>query len=272
MNGLTLIGCGNMGSALVRGLVRSGKADGRAIRVFDVDRSKSQHLAEELGVQVLGDLSAAVDDEARLIVFAVKPQDLAGVVTGLAGGIGDGHLLISIAAGVSTESIMSWLGKSARVIRAMPNAAAMVGKSATAVCKGGCADDSDLAIAADIFSAVGIAVSVDEKMMNVVTALSGSGPGYIFPMMEAFTDGAVLMGLPRPVARSLMVQTFLGAAEMAAAEQAPFSELKDRITSPGGTTIAGLHVMEREGLRGILMEAVAAATRRAVDLDKPLKR
>jgi pyrroline-5-carboxylate reductase len=148
----------------------------------------------------------------------------------------------------------------------MPNAAAMVSAGATAVCKAGTADDKDLAAAVDLFNAVGSAVMVDEKMMNVVTALSGSGPGYLFIIMEALTDGAVLMGLDRPTARVLAVQTVLGAATMAASGNITFSELKDRITSPGGTTIAGLQVLESGGLRGLIMGAIEAATFRAEEL------
>jgi pyrroline-5-carboxylate reductase len=149
----------------------------------------------------------------------------------------------------------------------MPNAAALVGASATALCKGGSADDNDLEKALGIFSAIGLAVPVQESMMNVVTALSGSGPGYLFPVMEALADGAVLMGLDRPTARSLTAQTFMGSALMALSGDEAFSDLKDRITSPAGTTIAGLQVIERAGLRGIFMDAVQAAARRAEELE-----
>ena len=155
------------------------------------------------------------------------------------------------------------------MIRAMPNAAAMVGYSATALCKAGLADEADLGTAMEIFSAIGTAVTVDEKMMNLVTGLSGSGPAYIFAIMEGLTDAAVLMGLDRPTARALTVQTVLGAATMASREAAHLGDLKDRITSPGGTTIAGLHVLERAGLRGVLMDVVAAATRRGDELEPP---
>jgi pyrroline-5-carboxylate reductase len=150
----------------------------------------------------------------------------------------------------------------------MPNAAAMVGASATALCKAGAADDADMATALELFEAVGKAVKVDEKLMNVVTALSGSGPGYIFPMMEALTDAAVLMGMDRPTARALTIQTFVGSAILAGSGDVSFSELKDRITSPAGTTIAGLHILEKAGLRGILMDAVKAATQRGEELAK----
>ncbi len=150
----------------------------------------------------------------------------------------------------------------------MPNAAAMAGAGATAICKAGRADDNDLATALDLFSAVGTVEVVEEKMMNVITALSGSGPAYFFLILEALVDGAVRLGLDRSTARSLAIQTMAGAAKMALDGETSFCELKDRITSPGGTTMAGLYILERYGLRGILMEAVDAATSRAQELDK----
>ncbi|MGO9571604.1 MAG: pyrroline-5-carboxylate reductase family protein, partial [Desulfomonilaceae bacterium] len=189
------------------------------------------------------------------------------VILSIADKVHDTLVVISVAAGISTGFILSLLNFPARIIRAMPNAAAMVGASATALCKAGSADDGDLEKAVDIFSAIGLAVTVEEKMMNVVTALSGSGPGYLFPIMEALTDGAVLMGLDRPTARALAGQTFMGAAIMALSGNEAFSDLKDRITSPGGTTIAGLQVMEQGGLRGILMDTVQAAVCRAEELE-----
>jgi pyrroline-5-carboxylate reductase len=257
-----------MGSALIRGLIGSGKASGEAVRVYDVDRNNLLALEKELSVQVASRIEDVCDREVSVIVLAVKPQILGEVLDSIAGQVSEKQILISIAAGIPTDFILSRFSFPAKVIRAMPNAAAMVGASATAMCKAGSADDEDLGIALDLFSAVGVAVKVEEKMMNVVTALSGSGPGYLFPLMEALTDAAVLMGLDRPTARALTVQTFLGSAVMAGTAGASFSELKDRITSPGGTTIAGLHVLEKAGLRGILMDAVQAATRRGEELAK----
>jgi pyrroline-5-carboxylate reductase len=180
--------------------------------------------------------------------------------------ISDRPVVISIAAGVTSGFILSHLHSSARVIRVMPNAAAMVGQSASALCKAGAADEEDLKEGLEIFSSIGAAVVVEEKMMDAVTALSGSGPGYLFAIMEAMTDAAVRMGMDRVTARHLTVQTVQGAAAMAADGDESFSELKDRITSPGGTTIAGLHVLERAGLRGTIMDVIEAATRRGDDL------
>jgi pyrroline-5-carboxylate reductase len=235
--------------------------------VFDVDREMVDALVQELGVRGATDLNDAVNDSVGVIVLAVKPQVMGAVLERIAGKITDNHLVISLAAGVPTRFILSKLDKPARVVRTMPNACAMVGQSATALCTAGTADEEDLQLAMDIFSAVGVAVRVDEKMMNVVTGLSGSGPAYVFAVMEGLTDAGVLLGLDRSTARKLTIQTVLGAASMASSESVHLGELKDRITSPGGTTIAGLHVLERSGLGGILMDAVAAATRRGDELE-----
>lgn len=254
-----------MGYALVRGLVSSGKALPAMIRGFDIDSARLQAVVKEFGIEAasLGDIVAPDTDT---VILAVKPQIIGQVLKSIAHQAHERLVVVSIAAGITTDFILSKLKSPARVIRAMPNAAAMVSAGATALCKAGAADDKDLALAVDLFSAVGAAVTVDEKMMNAVTALSGSGPGYLFIIMEALTDGGVLMGLDRPTARALAVQTVLGAATIAASGNTSFSDLKDRITSPGGTTIAGLQVLEAGGLRGMIMDAIEAATIRAEEL------
>lgn len=265
MHRIGFIGAGNMGSALIRGLVRSKKTAAEMISVFDVDSAKLQMLEKELGIRKAAALEDTLGPDTSMVVLAVKPQTIGQVVRSVADRIHDKLVVISIAAGIPTSFIMSCLNKPARVIRAMPNAAAMVGGSATALCKAGTADEADLEMALGLFRAVGAAVALEEKMMNVVTALSSSGLAYLFLIMEALTDAAVRMGMDRPTARKLTVQTVMGAATMAE-ENVAFSELKDRITSPGGTTMAALHVMEQAGLRGIFMDAVEAATLRGDEL------
>jgi pyrroline-5-carboxylate reductase len=265
---LSIIGVGNMGYALVRGFVQSGIVIAENICVFDVDRSKTQTVAREFGVRAATDVATAFSAGTDIAILAVKPQIMQEVLVSVADSVHENLILISIAAGISADFILSHLKRPVRLIRAMPNAAAMIFSGATALCKAGLAEDKDLTAAVELFGAVGLAVPVEEKMMNVVTALSGSGAGYLFPIMEALADGAVQMGLDRPTARALTVQTVLGAATMAASQNASFSDLKDRITSPGGTTIAGLSVMERAGLRGILMATIQAATLRAEELQK----
>jgi len=265
-NKTALIGVGNMGSALVRGLIRSGKAKAQDIIAFDIDREKTIQLKTDLDIAVAKSVEETLSRDTETVILAVKPQIIAAVLDRISPRVRGKPLVVSIAAGISTEFILSHLHSNARVIRAMPNAAALVGRSITALCKAGAADDTDLQRALELFTALGHAVIVEEKMINVVTALSASGLGYLFAIMEALTDGGVRMGLDRATARELTTRTFAGAAAMAEQENAPFSELKDRITSPGGTTIAGLQVLERAGLRGILMDVVEAATRRGEEL------
>ncbi len=261
-----VIGVGSMGAALVKGLVSSGKARPDEIIVFDTDADKMEGLHTDLGVITANDEQEVARQAQEVLIIAVKPQIIGAVLELVSSEMTDKLLAISIAAGISTDFLVSKLGEDKRIIRAMPNAAAMVGQSATALCRAGKAGQDDAARAIDLFGAFGVAVEVDEKMMNAVTALSGSGPAYLFVIMEALTDGAVLMGMDRPTARKLAVQTVLGAATMAADEVRSFSELKDTITSPGGTTIFGLKALEARGVRGALMEAVADATERGEHL------
>ncbi len=255
-----------MGSAIVRGLIESGVAMAKDISVYDIDRRRLDYLAAECGVSSVTDLSQLVDQDTDILVLAIKPQNMEAVLGQLKPLVNDRMLVISIAAGVSTGFMLGKLGENIRLIRSMPNAAAMVGQSATALCKAGIASDDDAKMAVDFFSCIGQVVLVEEKFMNAVTALSGSGPGYIFTIMEALVDGGVLSGLPRDVARNLVTQTLIGAATMALDQGMSFSHLKDQITSPAGTTISGLKVMEKAGIRGILMEAVESAKKRADEL------
>jgi len=261
-----IIGAGNMGSALIRGFLHGGKSETRNIKIFDIDPARVLALSEEFGIPIAHTIGEVITDETSILVLAVKPQVIGGVLDTIAERVHDKLVVISIAAGITTSFILSHLKKPARIIRAMPNAAAVVGRSATALCKGGIADDSDMAASLSLFSVIGHAVTIEEKMMNSVTALASSGLGYVFVMMEALTDAGVRMGLDRQTSRELTVQMFRGAAVMAESENTAFSELKDRVTSPGGTTIAGLHVLERAGLRGILMDTVVAASYRADEL------
>lgn len=255
-----------MGNAIIRGLIGAGKTSSDRIRVFDIDPARVMALSEEFGIRSVDHITETVGNDHSVLFLAVKPQILGEVLTSIADRIHEKLLVISIAAGISTSFILSRLQGPVKLIRAMPNAAAVLGMSATALCNAGTADGNDVQTALSLFTAIGHAVQVEEKMMNAVTALSASGPGYLFVIMEALTDAGVQAGLDRKTARELTVQMVRGASAMASAENAPFSQLKDLITSPGGTTIAGLQVMERAGLRGIIMEGVEAAVRRAEEL------
>lgn len=266
LKNISILGAGAMGAAIIRGLIESGKAQASKIFVNDVSASRLDQVTSEFGVRAVPELSQLIDHDTEILLLAVKPQNMSEVLTNLKEFINDKFILISIAAGVHSNFFTSILGENIRLIRSMPNAAAMVSKSATAICAAAMASKHDMEVAADFFAAIGEVVVVDEKLMNAVTALSGSGPGYLFTIMEALSDAGVLNGLSRDVSRKLVVQTVVGAAAMAMNQDLSFSALKDSITSPAGTTISGLRVMERAGVRGIMMEVVEAAKRRADEI------
>lgn len=262
---IAFIGAGFMGGALIRGLTRSRTVDPKQITASDPRDAALSTLASEIGVTVAKDNSTAVAD-ADIVVFAVKPQIMENVVRDLARKIGKKKLVISIAAGVKTTAIASWLPSGARIVRAMPNMPAAVEQSASAICAGGSADNVDVLLARQMFDAVGETIEVDEKLMDAVTGLSGSGPAFVFLFLEAMIDAGVRVGLDRASARTLAAQTLYGSAKMAKISAESPSSLKDRITSPGGTTIAGLAELEDRAFRGAVIRAVEAAVHRSKEL------
>lgn len=258
------VGAGKMASALVRGMIRAGVAPAGAIATHDPASGSSRALGE-MGVAVLGsneELAGASD----VLVLAVKPQAMATVLAELQPAMTPGHLVISIAAGVPLATLAAGLGPEPRLARVMPNTPALVGEGASAFCLGpnGTADDEVLV--ARCLAAVGRAYRVPEGLLDAVTGLSGSGPAFVYVIIEALSDGGVRAGLPRDVATALAAQTVLGAARMVLETGLHTGVLKDQVTSPGGTTIAGLHALERGGLRASLIDAVAAASGRSAEL------
>jgi len=201
-----------------------------------------------------------------VLILAVKPDQVAGVLAEIKPAFKGTHLLVSIAAGVTLARLESGLGAKARVIRVMPNTPALVGASATGFSLGKNANADDAALALRLFGAVGVAFQVKEPLLDAVTGLSGSGPAYVYLMIEALSDGGVAAGLPRDVATRLAAQTLLGGARMVLETGMHPGALKDMVTSPGGTTIEGIHQLEKAGLRGALMNAVRAATDKAKQL------
>jgi len=259
------IGAGNMGEALIRGLVTSGRFKADQIRVSDIDTTRLRSLETTYGVLTTsGNVHLA--RAAEVIILAVKPHHVDGVLAEISGSLDHLPLVISIAAGVPLSRLQKGLGLPVPLIRVMPNTPALVLAGASAIAAGPQAGAEHLAIARLLFEAVGRVVEVQESAMDAVTALSGSGPAYLFLVMESLIDAGVLLGLPRPVARTLVIQTALGSAKLLDGAEAHPGALKDQVTSPGGTTIHGLAVLERGGLRGLLMDAVAAAARRSEEL------
>jgi len=259
------IGGGNMGEALIKGILKSGVCSRQAVCVSDIRSERLKALQKSYGIKIGKDNPAAAA-HADVIILCVKPQNLEVMLNGLAPAISGRHLIISVAAGVPTDFIARHFKSSIPIIRAMPNTPALIQEGASALCRGRNAADSHLKIAQNIFSAVGKVVVVDESLMDAVTGLSGSGPAYAFLFIEALADAGVKMGLTREVALLLAAQTCLGSAKMIAETGEHPARLRDMVTSPGGTTISGLHKLEAGRLRSAVMDAVEAATKRSQEL------
>lgn len=267
---LGFIGGGQMAEALVRGVLKAGLMTAEQIVVTDPSLERRQLLAERYGVAVAED-GSRVWTECRVVILAVKPQIVAGVLRDGLGKITAEHLLISIAAGIPLLLLEGAIADTgARVIRVMPNTPALVLQGASALSPGQGVSAGDLVVARSIFDAVGTSVVLDEALLDAVTGLSGSGPAYVFTFLEALIDGGVKTGLPRPLARDLVLQTVLGSVFLALETGQHPAELKAMVTSPGGTTIAGLHELEKGAFRATIMNAVEAAVNRSCELGRRL--
>jgi pyrroline-5-carboxylate reductase len=257
---LQVIGGGRMGEALVGGLLKAGGMRLDGLRVVEPDAPRREALRAAFpGVDVVEEPGAAEDN-----LIAVKPADVPAACRALAPPI----RVLSIAAGVTIAALETDLPPGSRVIRAMPNTPALIGMGAAAIAAGTHATDEDLAWAEELLGAVGSVVRVKEPLLDAVTGLSGSGPAYVFLVAEALIDAGVLAGLPRDVSQTLSVQTLLGAATLLAEGPDGPEALRAAVTSPGGTTAAGLRVLEQRGLRAAFLDAVAAATERSRDLGR----
>lgn len=258
------LGAGKMATALAKGFAAAGLVKPSAILAADpVEAARASF--KELGANTSA-LNPDVVNFARVVFLAVKPDQVADVLREVAPNFTEEHLLISIAAGVPLSKLESAVGTGARVVRVMPNTPALVGASASAFALGNSARPDDGALVQRLFSAVGLAFQLKEKLLDAVTGLSGSGPAYVFLMIEALSDGGVAAGLPRDVATRLAAQTVLGSAKLLLDTGFHPGILKDMVTSPGGTTIEGLHELEKGGLRAALISAVRAATEKSKKL------
>ncbi len=258
------IGAGKMATALIRGMIRVGTAP-ESISASDPNPSVRAGLVGDTGIATF-DSNAEVVAQSDVVVLAVKPQSMAAVLTELRPMMTPDHLVVSVAAGVGLATLANGLGADRRIARAMPNTPALVGEGAAGYCLGPAAREGDEAIVAECLKAVGLAFLVPETQLDAVTGLSGSGPAFVYIMIEALADGGVRVGLPRDVATALAAQTVLGSARMVLETGQHPGYLKDQVTSPAGTTIAGVHALERGGVRAALIDAVEAAYRRSVEL------
>jgi pyrroline-5-carboxylate reductase len=256
------LGAGKMATALARGFTRTGLVEGGHIVASDPSEKARAAFAAETGAATLA-CNREVVDAAQVLVLAVKPGCVEDVLREIRGRFRPEHLLISIAAGVRLARLEAGLEPGARVVRVMPNTPALIGASASAYALGRAASPEDAELTQRLLSAVGLAFAVPEPLLDAVTGLSGSGPAYVYVFIEALSDGGVAAGLPRDVATRLAAQTVLGGARMVLETGLHPGALKDMVASPGGTTIEGLHELERGGLRGTLMNAVRAAAQRS---------
>ena len=265
---IAFIGAGNMAEAMIRGLLR-----GKVFRPEQITASGplTEHLSdfqEKYGISTTTDNRAAA--QAQIVVLSVKPQILSHVLDEIGETINSDALVISIAAGVPVAAIQARLAPGTRVVRAMPNTPALVDAGATAIAGGEHARDTDLADAKRIFDSIGITVILEESQLDAVTGLSGSGPAYVFLILEALSDAGVKVGLSRRTAQLLSAQTVFGSAKLLLETNEHPGRLKDMVTSPGGTAITGLHTLEAGGVRTTMMNAVEAATRRSRELGEAL--
>jgi pyrroline-5-carboxylate reductase len=261
---LGFVGAGNMGEALIKGLLRTGAAAATDILASTRRPERMAELRAQYGIRTADNLTVA--RESEVVVLAVKPQSMDKVLREIAPAMDRNKLSLSVAAGVPVAAIERRLHPPARIVRAMPNTPALVGKGATALAPGEHATPEDLAVARQIFDAVGRSWVVEEAQLDAVTGLSGSGPAYIFLIIEALADAGVKVGLARYEAQAMAAQTVLGSAQLLIETGIHPGQLKDQVTSPGGTAIAGLHTLEAGGLRTTLIDAVEAATRRSREL------
>lgn len=261
------IGGGQMAEALVRGILAAGLVQGDAIMVAEPQVERQQILQQRYGLTCTTQ-AQVLCGSCQVLVAAIKPQLAHVVLPSYSQFITDQHLMLSIMAGVSLDTLAGLFAAPVRLIRAMPNTPALVLAAATAFSSGAHTTEQDRRIAQAIFASVGSSVEVAESQLDAVTGLSGSGPGYVMTFIEALIDGGVLAGLPRPTAEQLVLQTVYGSAKLALETGDHPAVLKGRVTSPGGTTIAGIRALEEGAFRGVVMAAVQAATDRSKELGR----
>ena len=258
------IGGGNMAEAMIKGLL-SGNFPADKIMASEPSELRRAHLLETFGIELV-DNNLNLMEKCDIVVLSIKPQIFVEVLEEVAGVYSNDKLIISILAGVTTEAIEKFFQGAPRVVRVMPNTPALVGEAASAICRGHYASQEDLSVVKQLFESVGKVQLIDERQMDAATGLSGSGPAYIYTVIEALADGGVREGLRRDIAHALAVQTVVGAALMVRETGEHPAILRDQVCSPGGTAIAGISTLEKNGLRTTLMEAVSASAARSREL------
>lgn len=261
-----VIGLGNMGSALVRGILKSPLKDSLRLKLYDHKPELLDQFESASGLECLTTIKATDASTADVVILCTKPQDLPSVAKLIAGKIKPSSLVISILAAMTTDKLAQTLKFKGAIVRAMPNIAATVGEAATAMTQNSHCGDAHMDLAHQIFTSFGTASWTKESLMDAVTGLSGSGPAYIYMVIESMTDGGVKMGMPRQLALELATQTVLGSAQLVQTTGLHPAILRDQVTTPGGTTISAIHELEERGLRAMLISAVATATEKSKSL------
>lgn len=263
------IGAGNMAEALIAGLLHENRLSPSQLMASDIDGARLTWLHQTYHIDMAGD-NRRVAVSADILVLAVEPQVLDAVLADIATVVRDGTLIVSVAAGYPIARIARCLPGAIRIVRSMPNTPSLIREGVTAMAYDERLSENDAAAARALFESIGKVVRVDERALDAVTGLSGSGPAYVYVLIEALADGGVKMGLPRATAQLLAAQTVSGAARMVLESREHPGKLKDRVASPGGTTIAGLHELERGCLRATLISAVEAAAKRSRELGRAI--
>ena len=261
------IGGGKMAEALAKGIINASLSSVDKIIASDVDKKRCQILEKDTGIKTTQE-NKKITSESDIIILAVKPNIIGSILKELKNDITPKHLVVSIAAGIPLDFIESALNKGCRVVRVMPNTPCLVGETAAGYALGKAATRDDGKLVGEILNAVGKSYLLEEKHLDAVTGLSGSGPAFVYTVIEALSDGGVKMGLPRDISTKLAAQTVLGSAKMVLETGMHPGELRDFVTSPGGTTIAGLHALEKGNIRNALIDAVETATKKSKRLGK----
>ncbi len=261
------IGGGKMAEALAKGIINASLSSVDKIIASDVDKKRCQILEKDTGIKTTQE-NKKITSESDIIILAVKPNIIGSILKELKNDITPKHLVVSIAAGIPLDFIESALNKGCRVVRVMPNTPCLVGETAAGYALGKAATRDDGKLVGEILNAVGKSYLLEEKHLDAVTGLSGSGPAFVYTVIEALSDGGVKMGLPREISTKLAAQTVLGSAKMVLESGMHTGELRDFVTSPGGTTIAGLHALEKGNIRNALIDAVETATKKSKRLGR----
>ncbi len=265
INNIGLIGCGEMGSALAKGMIKRGGVEPSSVYLYDINKERQQGLASEVKANPAESYAELVT-KCRLIFIAVKPQDIEGLLYSIRSEIKPGHIIISIAAGISISFIAGCLPADTKIVRLMPNTPCLIGAGTIVISIGETVTEEEFSEVETLLKPLGLTIRLPERLMDAATGLSGTGPAYVFLFIETMIDAGVSVGIRRDTASEMVIQNVIGSARMLQDYVAHPAELRNTVTSPAGTTAAALHILEESGFRSCLLKAVIEATRRSEEL------